>query len=182
MGFPANLFQYIQEQETGLVLVTGPTGSGKSTTLASLISAYKKPHSLVRLITVEDPIEFDLRGEGMYITQRQVGRFIHMFPEAERDEAKYTVATTLRAVVSQKLAPTYDKQGRTTGRRAIRDYFAVDSSVRGSILHDTTMNLQGDLKRHMAVDLRDMYKAGEISLELAQRLCPPRQKSYLPHL
>ena len=67
----------------GLVLVTGPTGSGKSTTLAALIdlvNATRNEH----ILTIEDPIEFVHKGKKCLITQRQVGLHTRTFASALR--------------------------------------------------------------------------------------------------
>lgn len=56
----------------GLVLVTGPTGSGKSTTLASMINAINKKYKK-RIITLEDPIEYALENDQCMIEQREIG-------------------------------------------------------------------------------------------------------------
>ncbi|NLN61439.1 MAG: type IV pilus twitching motility protein PilT [Myxococcales bacterium] len=58
--------------KSGLVLVTGPTGSGKSTTLAGLINLINRRHAK-HIITIEDPIEFVHRSEKSFIYQREVG-------------------------------------------------------------------------------------------------------------
>lgn len=71
------------EQERGLVLVTGVTGSGKSTTLAALINeinVHKKKH----IITIEDPIEFVHKDRGCIINQRSVGQDTLSFENALR--------------------------------------------------------------------------------------------------
>ncbi len=65
----------------GLVLVTGPTGSGKSTTLASLIDIVNKERS-VHIMTVEDPIEFLHTHKRSLINQREVGEDTHSFANA----------------------------------------------------------------------------------------------------
>jgi len=67
----------------GLVLVTGPTGSGKSTTLASLIDIINRNKPL-HVVTVEDPIEFLHRHKRCIITQREVGSDTMSFSEALR--------------------------------------------------------------------------------------------------
>lgn len=56
----------------GLVLITGPTGSGKSTTLASMIAAMNERHKH-HVITLEDPVEYELRSNTCIIEQREVG-------------------------------------------------------------------------------------------------------------
>jgi twitching motility protein PilT len=65
----------------GLVLVTGPTGSGKSTTLASLIDIVNRERS-VHIMTVEDPIEFLHSHKRSLINQREVGEDTHSFANA----------------------------------------------------------------------------------------------------
>lgn len=67
----------------GLVLVTGPTGSGKSTTLAALID-YVNRHREDHIITVEDPIEFVHKNKSCLVNQREVGVHTHSFKNALR--------------------------------------------------------------------------------------------------
>jgi twitching motility protein PilT len=67
----------------GLVLVTGPTGSGKSTTLASMIDVINATRA-VHIMTVEDPIEFLHVHKRAVINQREVGEDTHSFSEALR--------------------------------------------------------------------------------------------------
>ena len=65
----------------GLVLITGPTGSGKSTTLASLVDIVNRERS-VHIMTVEDPIEFLHEHKRSLINQREVGEDTHSFASA----------------------------------------------------------------------------------------------------
>jgi len=67
----------------GLVLVTGPTGSGKSTTLASMINWINENHDR-HIITIEDPVEFRHSHKKGIVTQREVGEDVPDFPEALR--------------------------------------------------------------------------------------------------
>ncbi|MFC1522259.1 type IV pilus twitching motility protein PilT [Elusimicrobiota bacterium] len=67
----------------GLVLVTGPTGSGKSTTLASMLETINKKHRK-NIITVEDPIEFVYENKMSVFRQREVGQHTKSFNEALR--------------------------------------------------------------------------------------------------
>jgi twitching motility protein PilT len=67
----------------GLVLVTGPTGSGKSTTLAALID-YVNRHREDHIITIEDPIEFVHRNKSCLVNQREVGVHTQSFKNALR--------------------------------------------------------------------------------------------------
>ena len=67
----------------GLILVTGPTGSGKSTTLASMIDVINQERG-VHIITIEDPIEFYHTSKNSLVTQREVGDDVPSFAEAIR--------------------------------------------------------------------------------------------------
>ena len=67
----------------GLILVTGPTGSGKSTTLASMLDVINRERG-VHIITIEDPIEFYHTSKKSLVTQREVGDDVPSFAEAIR--------------------------------------------------------------------------------------------------
>ncbi len=71
------------ELPSGMVLVTGPTGSGKSTTLAAMVHEINRTRS-VHVLTLEDPIEFVHESESALVTQRQVGRDSESFASALR--------------------------------------------------------------------------------------------------
>ena len=71
LGLP-DVIRKMAERPRGLVLVTGPTGSGKSTTLAAMIDKINKERR-GHIITVEDPIEFIHRHQGCIVNQREVG-------------------------------------------------------------------------------------------------------------
>ena len=73
----------ICEYQSGLVLVTGPTGSGKSTTLAAMID-YINNQTSKHIITIEDPIEFVHQNKNCTIVHREVGVHSRSFPDALR--------------------------------------------------------------------------------------------------
>lgn len=73
--------KFLAERPRGLVLITGPTGSGKSTTLAAMIDHINTNRS-VHIITMEDPIEFMHRNKKAYVNQREVGEDTHSFAAA----------------------------------------------------------------------------------------------------
>lgn len=82
LGLPAVLVDICKIQ-SGLVLVTGPTGSGKSTTLAAMID-YINDNFQKNIITIEEPIEFVHKNKSCVITHREVGVHSHSFPKALR--------------------------------------------------------------------------------------------------
>ena len=84
LGFPdASVWKEIVDASQGLVIVTGVTGSGKSTTIASLLQ-YINRHRGARIITLEDPIEYVLESEKALISQRELGRHISSFADGLR--------------------------------------------------------------------------------------------------
>jgi twitching motility protein PilT len=80
LGLPAVLAK-LAERPRGLILVTGPTGSGKSTTLAAIIDKINKERK-GHIITVEDPIEFIHRHQSCIVNQREIGTDTKTFASA----------------------------------------------------------------------------------------------------
>lgn len=72
VNLPQDTVDYFRDKEKGLVLVTGPTGSGKSTTLARIIDEINQIHNKM-IVTVEDPIEYLHRSKKSAIVQREIG-------------------------------------------------------------------------------------------------------------
>src|SRR3974390_1422477 len=139
-----HVIETICEEQRGLVLVTGTTGSGKSTTLAAMIDRINTTRA-DHVITIEDPIEFLHRDKKSYINQREVEvdtanfstalrapetghlvlsplhtldatetiqRIIAVFPPPEQKQIRLQLASTLKAVISQRLARRADDKGR----------------------------------------------------------------------
>lgn len=78
IGLPANVVENLISKPSGLILVTGATGSGKTTTLASMIEHINSNES-VHIMTIEDPIEFVFKNKKSIINQREVGSDTHSF-------------------------------------------------------------------------------------------------------
>jgi twitching motility protein PilT len=113
MGFPP-VFKEIAGLPNGLVLVTGPTGSGKSTTLAALIDYIN--HNFYRhIVTIEDPIEFVHASNQCLINQREVHRDTHSFHaalrSALREDPDIILIGELRDLETIRLAMTAAETG-----------------------------------------------------------------------
>ena len=83
IGFPNNVWGDIINRKHGLVLVTGITGAGKSTTIASLIDLISEKRAC-RIITIEDPIEYIYQQKYSITSQREVGRDVKSFVDGLR--------------------------------------------------------------------------------------------------
>ena len=88
------IFEEISEYPRGIVLVTGPTGSGKSTTLAGMVD-YKNDSEYGHILTVEDPIEFVHESKKCLVNQREVHRDTLGFNEALRSALREDPDTIL---------------------------------------------------------------------------------------
>ncbi|MBP8008076.1 MAG: type IV pilus twitching motility protein PilT, partial [Thiopseudomonas sp.] len=108
------VFRSIADVPRGLVLVTGPTGSGKSTTLAAMMD-YLNSTKYQHILTVEDPIEFVHESKKCLINQREVHRDTHGFNEALRsalrEDPDIILVGELRDLETIRLALTAAETG-----------------------------------------------------------------------
>jgi twitching motility protein PilT len=113
LGLPPVLKRIIQ-QPNGLILVTGPTGSGKSTTLASLLDMVNETE-FGHILTIEDPVEFVHPHKNCIVNQREVGSDTHSFADALkrvlRQDPDYILVGELRDVETIELALTLAETG-----------------------------------------------------------------------
>ena len=113
LGCPP-IFKEFVNQPQGLILVTGPTGSGKSTTLAAMLD-YINKNEYAHLLTVEDPIEFVHTPDKCLINQREVHRDTHGFNEALRsalrEDPDYILVGEMRDLETIRLAMTAAETG-----------------------------------------------------------------------
>ncbi len=154
LGFPENrlkLFRRLINTPYGCVLVTGPTGSGKTTTLYAALAELNKPEK--HIITVEDPVEYRLAG----INQ------IHVNPVAG-----LTFASGLRSILRND--PDIIMVGEIRDRETAR--IAVESALTGHMVLSTlhTNDSAGAVTRLAEMDVEPYLTASSVIGVLAQRL------------
>lgn len=113
LGLPQAVLDFTDFKK-GLVLVTGPTGSGKSTTLAAMIDHINR-HRNEHILTVEDPIEFVHKGQKSLINQREVGvhtqTFASALKAALREDPDIILVGEMRDLETIELAITAAETG-----------------------------------------------------------------------
>ena len=153
------------EKPYGILLVTGPTGSGKSSTLFASLSEINAPDK--NILTIEDPIEYELAGLG----QVQVNHKINL-----------TFASALRAFLRQDPDVILVGEIRDTETAAN----AVQASLTGHLVFSTlhTNDAAGAFARLMDMNVEPFLVAtsllGVIAQRLVRRLCPECKEAYTP--
>ncbi|WP_461481692.1 type IV pilus twitching motility protein PilT [Porticoccus sp.] len=113
LGF-GQVFRNLSMLPRGLVLVTGPTGSGKSTTLAAMVD-YVNENRYQHILTIEDPIEFVHESKKCLVNQREVHRDTHGFSEALRsalrEDPDIILVGEMRDLETIRLALTASETG-----------------------------------------------------------------------
>jgi len=113
LGVPETCYRF-SEMKAGLVLVTGPTGSGKSTTLAAIINHINVNHAR-HIITIEDPIEYTHENKRSVITQREIGQDAESFSTAlkaaMREDPDVVLVGEMRDLETISLAITAAEMG-----------------------------------------------------------------------
>ncbi|MGM0601275.1 MAG: type IV pilus twitching motility protein PilT, partial [Candidatus Rifleibacteriota bacterium] len=195
LGFSQEVVDNLLKLNRGMVLITGATNSGKSTTAASFIDMVARKNS-VHVITIEDPIEYVFpRYQNSIVSQRQVGadavdfhgglssalrqdpdvvvlgelrdletvetclkaaetghlvvatlhtanavqsitRMINMFPSHQRDNIRFMISSSLRAVLSQALLPSYDHKSRVLAYEFLPMLSSVCNLIRQRKIHE----------------------------------------------
>jgi twitching motility protein PilT len=230
LGLPPVL-ETIAQNERGLILVTGVTGSGKSSTLAAIIG-YINQHRKKHILTIEDPIEFVHQDIKSSVSQREIGpdtgdfaialraalrqdpdiimvgeirdretvdialkaaetghlvlstlhttdapktvnRLIGLFPMEEQNVVRMRVAESLQAIISQRLLPKKDGQGRAVAAEILVTTMSIVECIKEETktpeIHEH-MEKGRDMYGMQSFDqhLSDLYRADVITLEVAK--------------
>ena len=144
-------FQKILEQPHGILLVTGPTGSGKTTTLYTALSRLNTPD--VKIITVEDPIEYQIEGINQIQAKPQIG---------------LDFANALRSIVRQD--PDIIMIGEMRDLETAK--IAIQSALTGHLVLSTlhTNNAAGGITRLLDMGVEDYLLTSTVNGIVAQRL------------
>ena len=117
LGLPRKVCERLCGLRSGLVLVTGATGSGKSTTLASMVDHINRTRQ-GHIVTIEDPIEFAHSSQGCMVTQREIGADSHQFKNALRSvlrqDPDFVLVGELRDLETIEAALTLAETGHLT--------------------------------------------------------------------
>lgn len=168
LGFPKEklkIFEDLISRPYGIILVTGPTGSGKTTTLYSALSKINSPEK--KIITVEDPVEYQLFG----INQ------IHVNPSID-----LTFAKCLRSIVRQDPDVIMIGEIRDAETAEIAIHAALTGHLVFSTLH--TNDAAGAITRLLEMGMENYLVSSSLLGILAQRLvrviCPECREQYTP--
>lgn len=149
----------------GMVLITGPTGSGKTTTLYSFLKKLNTPN--IKIITIEDPIEYEIQG----ISQTQV-----------QNDRGFTFSDGLRAIVRQDPDIILVGEIRDSETAEISINAALTGHLVFSTLH--TNNAPASVSRLLELGVRPSLIASSVNIFMAQRLvrqlCPKCKEKYKP--
>ena len=170
LGFdPADLDAYrkVFTRPFGMVLVTGPTGSGKSTTLYSTLQEIKDEVPRPRVITVEDPVEYEIDGISQIQTKHKIGySFSLALRHIVRHDPDVIMVGEIRDVETAKLAV----QAALTGHRVLSTFHTNDAA--------------SALTRLLDMEVEPFLVADSVLAVVGQRLvrsiCPKCKESYPP--
>jgi general secretion pathway protein E len=155
------------ERPNGIIYITGPTGSGKTTTLYSLLIEVNKPD--VNIITVEDPVEYQMKGIGQVQVREKVG---------------LTFATALRSILRQD--PDIVMIGETRDSETAQ--IAIQAALTGHLVLSTlhTNSAPAAITRLIDMGIEPFLIASSVELVVAQRLirqlCQACKKKYKPEV
>jgi twitching motility protein PilU len=164
LGLPSALKDLIM-LERGLILLVGSTGTGKSTTLASMID-YRNTHQAGHILTIEDPIEFTHKNKKSLVNQREVGvdtdSFEIALKNAMREAPDVILIGEIRDRATMKQALTYAETGHlclatlhaSNANQALERIFNFfPEEAKQQILQDLALNLRAVVAQRLCIGL-----------------------------
>jgi general secretion pathway protein E len=170
IGFSERDYRIIEKnirRPNGILYITGPTGSGKTSTLYSILNEVNSPD--VNIITVEDPVEYQMSGIGQVQVREKVG---------------LTFAAALRSILRQD--PDIVMIGETRDQETAQ--IAVQAALTGHLVLSTlhTNNAPASITRLIDMGVEPFLISSSVVMVVAQRLvrrlCPKCKKAYEPNL
>ncbi|MCL5874965.1 MAG: GspE/PulE family protein, partial [Candidatus Dependentiae bacterium] len=154
LGFSKRDYQIIEQaihEPNGIILITGPTGSGKTSTLYSILSQLNTPE--VNIITVEDPVEYQMAGIGQVQVKEKIG---------------LTFAAALRSILRQD--PDIVMIGETRDQETAQ--IAIQAALTGHLVLSTvhTNSAPATITRLIDMDIEPFLIASTVVVIVAQRL------------
>ena len=166
LGISDMLMHRLSQIPNGLILMTGPTGAGKSSTLASFLEYLNTTEGLAKhIVTIEDPIEFRMRSKHCVIDQREVGVDVHDY------------STGLRAALRQMAHVIF--VGEMRDRATIE--IALTAAETGNIVISTLATQSAAKTINRIIDVFPVHDQDEIRTRLALTLKCVISQILLPH-
>jgi twitching motility protein PilT len=162
LQLPAMLRE-LAEERRGLILVTGATGSGKSTTLAAMIQKINLERA-AHIITIEDPIEFSFKDERSTVNQREVGIDADSFGSALRGAMRQNPDVILVGELRDQETTETALKAAETGHLVLSTLHTIDAA-------EAMTRLMGYFPPHQHQSLRQLI-ANTLKAVVSQRLVP----------
>ena len=164
LGIPEELFRGWLQRRAGLILVTGPTGSGKSTSLASCLQWINQRHHR-HIVTIEDPVEYIFHNEQSYFSQREIRSDTESFAGALRASLRQSPDIILLGEIRDEETALIALQAAETGHLVL-------ATLHSSGVTDTMerlTNLFTPEQRESALALLSAHLVGVFSQQLLPR-------------
>jgi twitching motility protein PilT len=163
LGVPSEALCEVVQRRSGIIIVSGPTGSGKSTTLASLLD-WVNHHLERHVVTIEDPVEFIFKRDKSLFTQRAVGLDTNSFAEGLRGALRQAPDIILVGEIRDSETAAVALQAAETGHLVLA---SLHSSDVGEVLERLEAFFpEGERKGLLQI------LAGQLQMILCQKLVP----------
>jgi len=160
LGLPYTLFELIKKPH-GLILITGPTGSGKSTTLAAMINEINKDFEK-HIITIEDPIEYVFGNQKSIIHQRELGNDLNSFDDGLKSVLRQDPDVIMIGELRDKLSVRTALKASETGHLVI-------STLHTANVKSTLNRITGIFSNEEAQTIRQLLSESLVAI-ISQRL------------